>query len=305
MNIEKKHKKSLTGFALIAAIIIAGLIGVIQYVKYQVDTKENVASKKELSALVYSQKEALSVALKEIKALKEEAKLKNQKSENKLSILESNVKNLQRETNSVNNIVEEWRPITVKVGCHFFYTNGKASMVIKGSGVMLETATGIEIITNKHILSKDSTYTPDFCKIDVLGIDEPLITKLEDQEIYWGDGVDVGKLRISQPNNHITNLIENYKAPVCTEKAKIGDKIVVIGYPKIGSSTDVTVTDGIISGYENNYYIVSAKIESGNSGGGAILQDKNCYLGIPTFAVVGNAESFGRVLDAKLIFKSI
>ena len=305
MNEAKKHIKLLTGFVLIVAIVIIGGAGAFLHKKYQDRTNEKEALEKELSALVYSQKKALDIAVKEINVLKTKVELKDQEKEKKLGTLESNVADLQRETVSINDVVVQWRPITVKVSCHFFYTNGKPSAVIKGSGIIIETVSGIEVITNKHIVSKDNKYTPDFCRINVPGINESLIAKIDEGEIYWGETADVGKLKISQPHSHIVNLTENYKAPLCSNKAKIGDKIIVIGYPKIGSSTDITVTDGIISGYENNYYITSAKIESGNSGGGAILQDKNCYLGIPTFAMIGDAESLGRILDVKSIFKSI
>ncbi|MBU6415530.1 hypothetical protein KGQ34_04820, partial [Patescibacteria group bacterium] len=65
-------------------------------------------------------------------------------------------------------------------------------------------------------------------------------------------------------------------------------------------------TNGIISGYDNsvilppqnlsnpNYY-VSAKIDSGNSGGVAFSKDSNglCVLGVPTWLSIGNYETQG------------
>ena len=90
---------------------------------------------------------------------------------------------------------------------------------------------------------------------------------------------------------------------VCRVKAASGDRIVVLGYPAIGAKGDVTVTEGIISGYEEKFYITSAKIEQGVSGGVAVLVDKNCYLGIPTFVRAGEVESLGRILDSNLLIK--
>lgn len=84
---------------------------------------------------------------------------------------------------------------------------------------------------------------------------------------------------------------------LCSNRPNIGDEVIILGYPGIGSQTGITVTRGIISGYEKNYYITDAKIDHGNSGGAAIWLDHNCYLGIPSAAKVGSIESLGRILD--------
>jgi len=76
-----------------------------------------------------------------------------------------------------------------------------------------------------------------------------------------------------------------------------------LGYPGIGGNNDITATEGIISSYDGDYYITSAKIEHGNSGGIAILIKDNCFLGIPSYAEAGEIESMGRILDgSKVIF---
>jgi len=75
-----------------------------------------------------------------------------------------------------------------------------------------------------------------------------------------------------------------------------GDEIVVLGYPDVGSPTGITATDGIISGYNGNYYVTSAKVEHGNSGGAAIDVANNCYLGIPTYVETDSADSLAGVL---------
>ena len=63
-----------------------------------------------------------------------------------------------------------------------------------------------------------------------------------------------------------------------------------------------TVTEGIISSFEkveeSYYYLTSAKIERGNSGGLAVTGNFSCVVGVPTFVVVGEIESLGRVLIA-------
>lgn len=63
----------------------------------------------------------------------------------------------------------------------------------------------------------------------------------------------------------------------------------------------IAVTEGIISGFEGNYFITSAKVEHGNSGGAAIHVRNNCLLGLPTFAQVGYIESLARILDIRTV----
>ena len=84
---------------------------------------------------------------------------------------------------------------------------------------------------------------------------------------------------------------------------EIGDKLIILGYPTIGSESGITVTEGIISGIDDKYYITSAKIDHGNSGGAALRIKDGCYLGLPTSSVVGSIESLGRILKAKVILK--
>jgi len=42
--------------------------------------------------------------------------------------------------------------------------------------------------------------------------------------------------------------------------------------------------------YDGNYYVTSAKIDHGNSGGTAILVNNDCYIGIPSASVVGSVD---------------
>jgi len=76
-----------------------------------------------------------------------------------------------------------------------------------------------------------------------------------------------------------------------------------LGYPTVGSRQDITATEGIISGFDGNYFITSAKVEEGNSGGIAVSVKEDCYLGIPTYAEIGNVESLARILDFTVIVR--
>ena len=87
----------------------------------------------------------------------------------------------------------------------------------------------------------------------------------------------------------------------------IGDAVQVYGYPASGGST-LTVTEGIISGQEYSSYgpifKVSAKIDTGNSGGVAINIDKQCSVGIPTWALSGDVEGLGYVQSWDMIYNA-
>lgn len=51
-------------------------------------------------------------------------------------------------------------------------------------------------------------------------------------------------------------------------------------------------------------YFVSAKVDSGNSGGVAFSKDSNglCVLGIPTWLTIGNFETQGLVQNIHNVF---
>jgi hypothetical protein len=91
---------------------------------------------------------------------------------------------------------------------------------------------------------------------------------------------------------------------VCSDDVVVGDKLVVLGYPAIGTRDGITATEGIISGIEDEYYVTSAKIDHGNSGGAAILIKNDCYLGIPTWSDSGSFESLGRILKAEFVLSN-
>lgn len=88
------------------------------------------------------------------------------------------------------------------------------------------------------------------------------------------------------------------------KSTNIGERVSILGYPSVGGYS-LTVTDGIISGFEYEsgarYIKTSAKIEHGNSGGVAV-KESGCVLGIPTYVATGRVESIGRILDLYSLF---
>ena len=119
---------------------------------------------------------------------------------------------------------------------------------------------------------------------------------------YIGDpsGVDFALVKIKNPDMYIKQNVGSLSS--CSE-IKLGEKIATFGFPGIGSKRGITVTEGIISGEEENYYVTSAKIDSGNSGGIAISVDNNCFIGTLTATAVGEAESLGRILKTEYLLE--
>ena len=210
---------------------------------------------------------------------------------------------------SLADIVKEWKP---RVGQIFCSWSPNYNIEDSGSGfLMLDNVDGDPaVLTNYHVINYQGMY-PNTCSawfypnFNISGTlflgDGSWVTKAT-------DGSDWGMFFPSKVS--LTSEIKNIASKtfsVCSVNypgdATVGDNVAIIGYPAIGSKTDVTVTRGIISGTDGDYYITDAKIDHGNSGGVAILLKDDCYLGIPSASVVGQIESLGRILDAKVIFK--
>lgn len=213
-------------------------------------------------------------------------------------------------------IVSEWSPYVVLVTCWWrnvavpppntYYQRG--SSIIKYN----KKSQQIDILTNRHVVTHKSG-SPDECLFST-NSNHNYATKSMD--FYpAANGIDAEIVTFSKN----TNPVKDYKAydsnnfayfddiakssPLINpnkfcKNVAIGDKIVILGYPYTGGDlgTNITATEGIISGFDGNFYVTSAKIEQGNSGGVAISTKDNCYLGIPSNVTTGHFESLGRIL---------
>jgi len=110
--------------------------------------------------------------------------------------------------------------------------------------------------------------------------------------------LDIATLKPLEPLPSTINTVAYNLCP--SSEIKIGDKVTILGYPTLGGNT-ITVTDGVISGFDGFLIKTSAKIEYGNSGGGAFLNKNNCWFGIPTFVTQGELESLGYIVNFSLI----
>jgi len=200
-------------------------------------------------------------------------------------------------------IIEKWKPRIAHIYCDFKYRDGDSYLFKSGSGTLFKMSDGSYwIYTNRHVITDYNGYGPNICSASLSGNDDYIFFFSTDTFVS-GSGVDWGSLKINIPSEYVKSVANTVNALQCKNKPSIGDGIVVLGYPIIGSISDITATEGIVSGIEGDYYVTSAKIEQGNSGGAAILVKDDCFLGIPTFAQTGNIESLARVLDIKAIYK--
>lgn len=236
-------------------------------------------------------------------------------------------------------VVKEWTPRVVQITCKYVLLPGTGDSLPKfgistdpeygaGSGFLMQIydqklqRTIVAVITNWHVLSGHNGFSPaETCKIkigsylyEVSGLDIGIrnISNADNSggsDVEIIDGVpyairdpDAGYLIIENPGSEIKRLAQ--EPATCPNKPQIGEDIVVLGFPAIGATQSITATNGIISGADPRYYVTSAKIEQGNSGGAAFWVKENCYIGIPTFALTGEIESLARILDIGYLFRN-
>lgn len=203
----------------------------------------------------------------------------------------------QNKSVDLSSIISSWRPRIASIKCTWRFSNGTASG--SGSGVLFSgSGAGVKVITNGHVVTYQNRL-PDQCVIKFPD-DAISHTVTGDNIKLASGGVDAAFVEIITPSQYVRSLALATLGK-CTAAPAVGDSIVILGYPSIGSAGDITATEGIISGNDGDYFITSAKVERGNSGGAAVLSKKNCYLGIPSFVDVGQIEALARILDQKVI----
>ena len=250
----------------------------------------------QLAALLEAN-QAVADELKVEAAKRLAAEQESKAAQGKLAQLEQTVAN--NKTPSASEVIKEWRPRIAMVNCEWVGANGKKTTKL-GSAVLMPNPTSAnpEMVTSKHVLTnldelpKSCTLTfPD--QAEKIAFTSSAIT-LSNTKYDWA------KITLINSPAFAAQLALK-PATRCPTPPATGDSVIILGYPKIGTKNDITATEGIIAGVDDNYYITSAKVERGNSGGAAILTKQSCYLGIPTFVDAGEIESLARILDQRII----
>jgi len=294
-------KKSIK--ILIVSIVVLFFIVLLylSFLKFNTYLSEQQKSQE----LILAQQKELDNTKQQIENLREETeeKIKSETLKNQKAIT-ANKENLEKQItnstgiplNDLTLIIKEWRPKVAYIECVL-----RDASTISGSGIVAIFGESFpQVLTNKHVIRDEYGNIPPGCVVKLPDNNEIFeVTKSNDMPV--SGVVDAGALNIRNPNNQLKNTVSssvNYCFPLgYIGKAAIGESIVILGYPYTGAKYDITATEGIISGYDGDYYITSAKVEHGNSGGMAILIKDNCYLGIPTYVKIGSSETLARILD--------
>lgn len=190
-------------------------------------------------------------------------------------------------TADVSGLIDRWSPYVYDVTCEFERADGDDGEG-SGSATLMYEGSQIVFITNAHVVEEDGA-TLKRCRLEQPGSSSRAIT-VAASRITIDDDVDLARGVVDGIYPAMTT------DALCDGEPRIGERIVTLGYPAIGAKESVTVTEGIISGFDEDYYATSAKIERGNSGGAAVSIEHNCFLGTPTLVVAGRIESLARIL---------
>lgn len=197
---------------------------------------------------------------------------------------------------SLTEVVSLWRGRIAFVQCHFNFLGARLTQ--RGAATFFVIDGEPSLVTNRHVVEG---FSGEFEKCHYRFPQDDDSIDFPEKEITFGinedtSDPDYATVRLTSPNEYVSSLVKSTKNKTCQVVPQIGDEVIIIGFPTIGSNRDVTVTEGIIAAVEDDHYVTSAKVDSGNSGGAAIHVDSQCYLGIPTFTALGQAESLARIL---------
>ena len=300
-----KTQKGFIQIPLLIAIIVGVVVFAgIGYVSYEAGKSKQSTSKDAATDVLLSTATTTKGDVtkpnenSEIEALRKEVdELKKQQSANKAPKLAP-----QKVSDDLSSLIKKWRPFVAYIECDFRYPDGTFIYTSTGSGLLLGANM---ILTNRHVFSFADKYAPYVCRIQVPDDYQSISVYGSERESFAevGNNLDAGAITVNRPTQRMINLEQKQPYPLNCSHPSIGDKVVILGYPAVGSRQDITATEGIISGFDGDYFITSAKVEEGNSGGLAISVKEDCYLGIPTYAKVGNIESLARILDFTAIIR--
>lgn len=303
MEKEKKQTQKyiwiIIGVAVLALLVVVGLVGYVAYDNLQDRLEDSIQENETNQRLL---EESLTDAQRQAEEAEEAAEILEEKNSDLAKDLEDVKDNAASQIEKLENqivssasdedsseLVSEWEGRVGYIVC----SDGVYEW--SGSGTaFLDSAGGAYVMTNYHVVE-------DAYACDVYFPGDDYYYPVDYDSIFWDDSpYDWALLYIGTPSRQLSASL--FPEDTCyPSDMSIGDDIVVLGYPGNGASATITVTEGIISGFDEDYIVTDAKIDHGNSGGAALLASSGCYLGIPTASVAGQLESLGRILDFNVI----
>lgn len=203
------------------------------------------------------------------------------------------------------NEINRYLPLIGSLSCSFsrgsgsiWYWPEKGAFILTNYHVIKDHLQNVfcDLFTSNNLLS--NLFETNLFREDLIDIKEDYAFIAIDKERMW-KGMPSG----SSVKFLLNELPQDLAGTgFCPNKMPVGSPVMVAGYPKFSYPAQ-TVTNGVVSGYEtytdtSNYY-VSAKVDSGNSGGLAFSKhnEKLCVLGVPTALSIGNFETQGIILN--------
>lgn len=325
MKNQKGFIKILLLIEIIVGILVLGGIGYIGVKQYQDYQKQKIQTQQQTDV----QQKALEQAQAEIEKLKQDsetAKTKQQQLEQTIKATQNPATPASQDITSAD--IKPYLNTIGVIDC--FDPNNNEQW---GTGVLL---TNGKLMTNYHVIDgmkscgfvNDKFLNPKYTitahnyrsfayVLDLSNIQRPdnnidfAIVPFNRNpstiaQEYYGAPTDE-YLEVNQLNYRVGSMLK------CSDKVSIGTSVAILGYPassfSLSTAPPESVTTGIISGYDSSYksntYVVSAKVDHGNSGGLALGKEngKVCLLGIPTWVVTGIVESAGVVQNINNLLK--
>lgn len=280
------------------SLLLLGSVSVGGYAYYKKSEETKRVALEEVQREAQRKEAEAKAAVDEIKKELEDMKAKEPEKVKEL------VKEVIKETPVVSksanasSLVRQWEDNTLFVMCFMLDADYEPYDIYRGSGFLTEYEGQYYVYTNRHLLTNEYGESNDGCLAVSSELDDIMISS-DLRGTRNNDNRDFGYF-IPEELSEKAKLVAR-SGKVCKVDPEIGEDVLILGYPAMGAEESITVTQGIISGFDKDYFVTSTKIDQGNSGGVAISVEDNCYLGIPTFALTGEIESFARILDIKSV----
>jgi hypothetical protein len=170
---------------------------------------------------------------------------------------------------------------TYKAVVRITYTSNLGNRGCTGSGVVISPA-GL-VITNNHVI-EDPDFGTALGEISIESlktVDSPATDAIPAEVVIRNETFDLAILRM--PPNGAKQFID-LLTPGGIDSSLMERRVRILGYPPIGGPM-ITVTRGVVSGFDLDGNLkTDAEINPGNSGGAA-LDEMDIFLGIPSFIV--------------------
>jgi len=312
--------KKVILIASILGVFVVGGAGYVGVKQYQSNQTEKITKEQQIQELISFQQKALEITEQKI----EELEKANEAAKIKQHAFEQEIISKQQKPVPQNIVISatEIQP----------YLTGVVSIQCqrsRGSGSLWKLDGEDRVLTNRHVLNR---YNAEECRVTSIKTDgnsQGSYKVSSDQILSSSNEVDFTVANIKKSGSIFSNLFDdgidklNYSISSlrkCPGEMNVGSPVVVSGFPAFseknveflnGEQASIVLrstTNGIISSLDTTVkniglggnlqfanYFVSAKIDSGNSGGIAFSKDASglCVLGVPTWLNLGNYDTQG------------